>query len=270
MSFTIIGSSGFIGSALATRLESNGEAVYRPARGSAEIFHRPLGHVIYAAGVTADFRTRPFDTLRANTSLLADVLERAGFESLLYLSSARIYRHADSSREDAAIALKPTEPEDLYDLTKLTAEALCSASGRAGVRVVRLTNVVGEDFDSKNFLYDLVRTACDRGEIELRSSPQSSKDYVLLDDVLDMLPRLSCTGRHACYNLGSGRNVTHAGLLEAIAACTGARWRVAEGSLATVSSRPIDIARLQTEFSYSPRPVLEYLPRLIAAYRKHT
>ena len=268
MSYTVIGSSGFIGAALATRLHASGEDVYLPARGAPDLFSRPLGRVIYAAGVTADFRTRPFDTLRANTGLLADVLENGDFESLLYLSSARIYRHAESSREDAAIALKPADPEDLYDLTKLTAEALCKACGRGGVRVARLSNVVGSDFRSKSFLYELIRGACDLGEIVLRSSPQSTKDYVLLDDVLELLPRIASAGRHACYNLGSGRNTTHGEILEAVVAGTGARWRVADDA-PTVSSRPIDIDRLRAEFGYRPSPVLEYLPQLIAAYRKH-
>ena len=268
MSFTVIGASGFIGAALTAHLQASGESVYLPQRGAPEIFSRPLGHVIYAAGVTADFRTRPFDTLRANTGLLAELLERGDFDSLLYLSSARIYRHAESGREDVAVALKPADPEDLYDLTKLTAEALCNACGRSGVRVARLTNVVGSDFGSKNFLYALIRSACDRGEIVLRSSLQSVKDYVLLDDVLEQLPRIASAGREACYNLGSGCNITHAEILNILVACTGARWRVEEGA-PTVSSTRVDIDRLRAEFGYHPRPVLEHLPELIAAYRKH-
>jgi nucleoside-diphosphate-sugar epimerase len=267
--YTVVGASGFIGAALASRLQAEGQEVYRPARGTADLFTQPLGHVVYAAGVTADFRTRPFDTLRANTALLADMLERSDFDSLLYLSSARLYRHADSSHEDAAIHVRSFDSEDLYDLTKLTAEALCHASGRSGARVVRLTNVVGADFASTNFLGDILRSACDGGEISLRTALDSTKDYVMLDDVVDLLPQIALSGRHVCYNLGAGRNLTHADIVQTIAARTGARWRVADGA-PTAASQPIDIGRLRAEFGFEPRAVLDHLPALIDVYRKHT
>jgi nucleoside-diphosphate-sugar epimerase len=266
--FTVIGASGFIGGALAERLQAEGRQVERPARGTPEMFTRPLGHVIYAAGVTADFRSRPFDTLRANTTLLSELLERGEFDSLLYLSSARIYRHADSSREDAAIHVRSSDLEDLYDLTKLTAEALCHASGRRGARVVRLTNVVGPDFGSSNFLGEVIRSACVEGEITLRSALDSAKDYVMLDDVLEVLPRIAISGQYVCYNVGAGRNLTHADIVRTVAARTGARWRVAEGA-PTVASRPIDTRRLRTEFAFEPRMVVDHLPALIDDYRKH-
>lgn len=269
MKFTVIGAGGFIGGALAASLERKGDEVLRTKRGSTELFNRPLGHVLYAAGLTADFRTRPFETLRANTGLLAEVLEKGDFESLLYLSSARIYRHAESSHEDAAVCLRSGDPEDLYDLTKLTAEALCHASGRGNTRVVRLTNVVGNDFGSKNFLFELIRGACDTGQITLRSALNSAKDYVLLDDVVAMVPEVAISGRATCYNLGAGRNLAHSEVIGVIAAFTGARCSVVDDA-PTAWSPPIDISKLQAEFGYEPRPVLDYLPTLIDAYRNQT
>jgi nucleoside-diphosphate-sugar epimerase len=269
LNFTIIGASGFIGSALAARLQVLGQNVFAPQRGDAKMFASPLGHVIYAAGITADFRSRPFDTLRANTSLLAELLERANFESLLYLSSARIYRHAEHSREDAAICLRSKDPEDLYDLTKLTAEAICYSSNRKSVRIVRLTNVVGEDFRSQNFLVDVIRSACDVGCVELRSTLDSEKDYVLLRDVLNLLPEIAVKGYHSCYNFGSGHNLTHAELLAPILAETGARLRTCKDARRIVIPS-INIDRLSNEFSYQPSPVLPYIPQLIHEYRKST
>ena len=268
VNFTVIGASGFIGSALVQRLLTDGHEVLQPQRDTDELFNRPLGHVVYAAGVTADFRERPFDTLRANTGLLADVLDRAEFDSLLYLSSARVYRHGAHTREDAAIALQPHDPEDLYDLTKLAAEALCHASRRQPVRVVRLSNVVGADFGSKNFLTELIRSACDSGHIALRSALHSEKDYVLLADVIDLLPRIALGGRQRCYNVGAGRNHTHAEVVQAIVACTGARLSTLPEAAAVVSP-VLDITLLQREFSFAPRTVLDAIPRLVADYQQH-
>lgn len=267
MKFTVIGGSGFIGSALAKRLSAQGHAVTTPARGVAGLTDAPLGHVIYAAGVTADFRSRPFDTLRAHTTLLANFLEHAEFDSLLYLSSARVYRHAEHGREDAAIFIRSEDPEDLYDLTKLAGEALCHACGHADTRVVRLTNVVGADFRSQNFLFELIRMACDQGCVELRTAPGSAKDYVLLEDVLEMLPRIAVEGREACYNLGGGRNLQHAELLAPILAASGARLTVCDGGPLIVAPE-VDIGRLRREFGYAPAAVLPRIPELVHEYRK--
>jgi nucleoside-diphosphate-sugar epimerase len=266
--FTVIGASGFIGSSLTAKLRAEGNSVFAPGRGDPDIFTSSLGHVIYAAGITADFRSRPFDTLRANTNFVAQLLEQANFESLLYLSSARIYRHAEHSGEDAAIFLRSSDPEDLYDLTKLTGEALCHASGRNFVRVVRLTNVVGSDFRSQNFLFDLIRAACDTGEIKLRSRLESAKDYVLLQDVLEILPKVAIDGDRSCYNLGSGRNLTHAELLEPIVTNTGARLTI-EPNAPQIVTPQIDIDRICQEFGYQPSPVLPSIPELIHEYQKY-
>ena len=71
--FTVFGSSGYIGSHLVRHLIASGEEVATPMRG-APIGETHLGHVVYAIGLTADFRTRPFDTMAAHVTRLADIL----------------------------------------------------------------------------------------------------------------------------------------------------------------------------------------------------
>jgi len=79
MKFTVLGAGGFIGSHLLAHLRQAGHDCFAPARGDATLFAEELGHVIYCIGLTADFRSRPFDTVRAHVCLLADVLEKAPF-----------------------------------------------------------------------------------------------------------------------------------------------------------------------------------------------
>lgn len=254
--FTVLGASGYIGSRLVAHLQAQGHTVWAPARGDAEVFTRPLGHVMYCVGLTADFRTRPFDTADAHVSLLAEVLRRAQFDSLLYLSSTRVYMGAASTHEDAPLSVLPGDPSYLYNLTKLTGESLCHASGRAGVRVARLSNVVGPGMDaaSGNLVADLLRQA-QGGHIVLRSDPQSAKDYVHVDDLLDWLPRIALTGRAATYNVASGRQTTHAQWLAWLQARTGCTVEVhAQAPLQVFP--PINVQRLQGEWGVTTRAVL--------------
>ena len=62
---TILGSSGFVGSNLKNKLVSVGINTYTPHR-SEELSGKNLGHVIYCIGLTADFRTKPFETIEAH------------------------------------------------------------------------------------------------------------------------------------------------------------------------------------------------------------
>lgn len=255
--FTVLGASGYIGSRLVAYLRNQGHTVWAPARGDAEVFTRSLGHVIYCVGLTADFRMRPFDTVDAHVGLLAEVLRRAQFDSLLYLSSTRVYMGAAVTDEHAPLTVVPGDPSFLYNLSKLTGEALCHASSRTGVRVARLSNVVGPGMDtaSGNLLADLLHQAR-QGQVVLRSDPRSAKDYVHVADVLDWLPRIALQGRATVYNVASGRQTMHAQWLDWLQQRTGCSVQVQPG--APLQLFPlIIVSRLQSEWAVLPRPVFD-------------
>lgn len=259
MSWTVLGATGVIGRHLTAHLRAGGQTVYAPGRGEPGLYGRRLGHVIYAIGLTADFRTRPYDTVQAHVSLLAELLQRADFESLLYLSSTRVYAHAATGQEDTPLPMQTQDPSDLYNLSKLMGESLCLTGGRTGVRVARLSNVVGgEDRDSGNFLPSLVREARG-GRIVLQTAPDSVKDYIHIDDVAELLPRIATQGRERLYNVASGLQTRHVQWTAQLQAQTGCAVEVAPGA-PTVSFTPIDITRIRTEFAFTPRPLLSALP----------
>jgi nucleoside-diphosphate-sugar epimerase len=264
--FTILGAGGFIGSALAASLRAGGHDVFAPRRADPAIFADDLGHVIYCIGMTADFRSKPFETVDAHVGVLADVLRRGRFDSLLYLSSTRVYANAAIAREQACLRVDPADPSELYKLTKLTGESLCRSCGMPGVRVARLSNVVGADHDSQNFLSALIGEAL-AGRIELQSDPQSSKDYILLDDVVTLLAAIATGGKHWLYNVASGRAVRHAELVAALAALTGCDVAVRPGA-PRIDFPAIDTARISDEFHFSAGAVIDSLPGLVAQARR--
>ena len=142
MRYTILGGRGFIGTRLATHLRSLGHEVWVPERDDPAMFSAPLGRVFYCIGLTADFRQRLLDTVDAHVCLLNRVLRSGNFDSLLYLSSTRVYAGAGSTHEGANLVVSPLLPGDLYNLSKLMGESVCLASG-GPAKVVRLSNVYG-------------------------------------------------------------------------------------------------------------------------------
>ncbi|WP_119459804.1 SDR family oxidoreductase [Rhodospirillaceae bacterium SYSU D60014] len=262
MSFTVFGAGGFIGSHLVRHLQENGAECFAPERGDRSIFTQPLGHVIYCIGLTADFRKRPFDTIEAHVCLLKEVLRRARFDSFLYLSSTRVYRGLPSGDEEASIAVNPQDPDDLYNLSKLAGEALCFAAGRAGTRVVRMSNVYGSGMPEDNFLAAVMREAVGRGAVRLRTGRDAAKDYVDIADVVPVLTRIAEAGQERLYNLASGANISNGTLIDRLQQLTSCQLSVAPDAPAPVFP-PIRIDRVRREFDFAPGSLMEALDRLV-------
>jgi len=268
MNFTVLGATGFIGAHQVQALQEQGHAVFAPARGDAALFTQPLGHVLYCVGLTADFRERPYETVDAHVGLLRDVLARADFGSLLYLSSTRVYAGAGTAREESTLLVDPQAADSLYNLSKLLGESLCFATGRPVIRVVRLSNVVGDDPHSPNFLASIVRDAVHKGRVQLMTQPSSAKDYVTVADVVALLPRIAQVGKARLYNVASGQNTRHSQLLDQVKAATGCRVDIAPyAPLSTFA--PIAIDRIQREFDFNPSPIGEAVERLIARVKEN-
>ncbi len=263
--FTVLGARGLIGSRLAAALARDGHEVRTPLRDD-DLTNGSLGHVIYAIGLTSDFRTRTYDTITAHVCRLNEILRECRFESLLYLSSTRVYQGLTGTVDETTnLVVNPRRTDDLYNLSKLAGESLALASGQP-TRIARISNVYDPSDLSDNFLSSVIRAAVTTGVVSLETAADSSKDYVRLDDVVFALSRIAVAGRGRVYNVCSGANLSHAQLAERLAALVPCQVRYAAGATAatfpTISNR-----RLLAEFSFSPASLVEDLPALVAAYR---
>jgi nucleoside-diphosphate-sugar epimerase len=246
---TVLGAAGFIGSHLVEHLARTGLDHWAPARGEA-ITGRDLGHVIDCIGLTGDFRERPHDAAEAHVGRLIDLVRDCMFDSLLYLSSTRVYRYG-TGREDDPIGVRPEEADQLYDLTKLAGEAIVHALGDRG-RVARLSHVYGPG-QGPSFLASVL-DAAPTGRVHLQTSLDSTHDFVSVRDVTPLLVRIALEGTHRTYNVASGIDVTNAELVDALGC-------VAEVQAGAPVVRPpaVDISRVRDELGFAPARILEEL-----------
>ena len=262
---TILGASGFIGSQLARKLAADGTE-YRAIGRNEAIPDENLGDVIYCIGVTADFRTRPLDTVEAHVCALVELLRHHQFESLLYVSSTRVYADDDSSNEDKPLHVTPRNAPDLFNISKAMGESIVLNCGR-NARVARVSNVYGPDFHSDNFLPSIVRDAVSGEKLVLHTAAESAKDYISVDDVVNALIQIATRGREQIYNVASGVNVSHRELAEKLRALTGCEIEYVAN--APVARFPrIDIERMRSEFAFAPSSVLDDLPQLVESYKR--
>jgi nucleoside-diphosphate-sugar epimerase len=264
MRFTVFGATGFIGSSVTGHLRGLGCEVVTPARGEMLPAGEHLGHVVYAIGLTGDFRQRPFETVDAHVAELARRMQVASYDSWLYLSSTRVYgTSAVIASESDRISVMPG-PDGIYDISKLLGESLCLALGRPEVRVARLSNVYGEGQSRHTFLGSLLADVAAGRNIVIREDPDSSKDYIAIADVVSLIEKIVLHGRHQTYNLASGVGTSHRHVAEQLRRLTAASVVFQEGAPRRSFPR-MDVARITEEFGFTPRSLLDDLGGLAAA-----
>ena len=270
---TVLGAGGWIGAALVVELQCQGRIVKAIDRDGlpAWLSEQDLqttspGPVIYAIGLTADFRQRPHATAEAHVGLLSQVLQRPGVDQLLFLSSTRVYARSADTRETAPLPCLSGDPSDLYNLSKLLGEALVLRDPRPTMKVVRLSNVIGPRQPTTTFVGALFSDARASGIVTIRQPADTAKDYVDLADVVRLLPLIAEQSKHRIYNLGSGINTSHADV---------AAWLEQQGITVRFASReaaepglsfsPLSIERLAAEFELPVNCFQQYLSR---SYKK--
>lgn len=263
---TVIGGKGFIGRHLAARLLAEGWDCRIPGRQESYEGQEDMGHVFYCAGLTADYIRRSFDTVEAHVSLLNRILRTGRFESLVYLSSTRLYDSQPGAvaTEESSLSLDPANPRHLYDLSKALGEALCFATAQGRARVARLSCVYNDHTDEEGFLPGLLRKIIAERPtlLEIDSSPAFARDYIHLDDVLDALVMIAVRGRGFLYNVASGENIRNEALFAALAAASGCQI-VPLRHDAPPPPATISIQKIQDEFGWLPVPVLTKITSIV-------
>jgi nucleoside-diphosphate-sugar epimerase len=262
---TVLGARGFIGSRIVEKLAFEHMNYYAPHRGE-NLQDKDLGDVIYCIGLTADFRTKPFETVEAHVCRLHNLLTTTRFSSILYLSSTRLYGFQGSvAKENADFSVNPGNPSDLYNISKLMGEALLNASEQS-VRIARLANVFGGDLNSENFLSDVIKCAVQAKHVKLETTLESEKDYISIGDVVDLLIKIASGGKYKIYNVASGINTSNQKIMNKLAGLTGCVVEVAPHAK-TIKFPVIDNEIVRSEFGYRPSNMLDEMEKLVDLYQ---
>jgi len=253
MRFTVFGGQGFIGAAIARHLQKKGYKVYLPSRSdTSDNLKSELGHVIYCIGLTGDFRVRPFETVEAHICKLANLLKSSDFDSWLYLSSTRIYSGIDNiAKESARLPVFP-DSDGIYDISKLLGEALCLSLKNEKIRVARLSNVYGKGQSTNTFLGSIIDDVKKGEALIINESPDSKKDYISIEDVIDILFKIAMGGRDRLYNVASGVQIRHSDIAKVIEEVSHVPVSFKNGAEKRVFPN-IDISKIKQEFGFSPR-----------------
>lgn len=266
---TVLGATGFVGSHLIAQLIENSIDYYAPNRDEV-LEQKFLGDIIYCIGLTADAKYKPHETIIAHITKLQEIIKHSKFNSITYCSSARVYINNISTEESGFVNTNVHDMFELFNLTKLTAESLLKNTVK-NYKIVRLSNVFGNDFGSDNFITSIVKDALRDKKIVLRTTPSSSKDYISITDTVNMLLNIAMkTDSRGIYNIAYGRNITNKQILDKISEITGAHIEFANNA-SNIIFPEVNIERITKEFNFSPTSsIIDFLPEFIERFKANS
>jgi UDP-glucose 4-epimerase len=177
-------------------------------------------HLAGANEVTA--RTAPASSLAgaaSGTWRIADGAVASGVPRLVYVSTAHVYGASAGAGTVVTEELRP-EPRSAYSIARLASEHICferAAQAGAATSAVcfRVTNSVGAPRDPgvdrwSLVANDLCRQAVVEGDLRLQTNGRQWRDFVHVDDVLDVIIAALDPARlpGGLYNLASGSPMT--------------------------------------------------------------
>jgi nucleoside-diphosphate-sugar epimerase len=159
------------------------------------------------------------------------------------------------------LALDPTLPRNVYDLSKALGENLCLTRSDGRAAVARLSNVFDLHPLASGFLSELLARAAQERSIVLEVSPAGGRDYIHLDDAVAGLLAMDATTGSGIVNIASGDILTN-GELGRIFRSAG--WRLVFTGRGEPPLPPTcDITRLGL-LGVGPRDVRDVLRRMLS------
>jgi GDP-4-dehydro-6-deoxy-D-mannose reductase len=268
----VTGPGGFVGVHLRTELGRRflpfgGDVLDRDALRQAVRDGRPdaVVHLAAESSVAASWQDG-LGTFRVNVEGTVNVLEAVGAEApearVLFASTAEVYGNA---RRSPTPEDEPPRPVSPYGASKAAAELACAASG-LDVVVVRAVNQEGPGRDERfaigSWTRQLAGLESEGGGGLLVGDLSAERDLVDVRDASRayrlLLDRAVPAGT---YNVGSGRAVTMAEVLELLVGLANVPVRVerdeARVRLAEIPRLAVDATRLQAATGWEPEIPLD-------------
>lgn len=198
--------------------------------------------------------------LRGTLNLLNACL-KVGFEAFINTGSSSEYGPKKSAMKETDLL----EPNTNYGITKSAATMYCQSIGRKDhtpVVTLRLFSPFGY-FEEATRLIPTVITACLRGENPRLASGDAVRDFIFVEDVLDVYCKVVAKkiGAGEILNVGSGVQHSVADVVEKIIKITGAmvspEWGSEPGRIFDTNQWVADISKIKRTLDWEPRYSLE-------------
>jgi len=269
-SVLLLGGTGFIGSALAKRMEHEKRAVHILGRSNIEQLGKILpqcGTVIHLASATtpgssANHPELELDNLTLTLHLLELMKNQPETHLIFFSSGGTVYGNPDRLpvTEDAPIA-----PLSNHGAGKAAQEVFCNTFRACGhaVTILRPSNAYGLGQTMRGG-FGLVRTLLEHARagtaMEIWGDGENVRDFIYIDDVVEACMRFIALPQDSgTYNLGNGRGYSINQVRRIVEHVVGIKLKVSHLPARGIDVRAVvlDISRIEARLSWKPEINLE-------------
>ena len=260
--YTIFGHTGFLGQNIVGYLKKNNLNFFLPQK-NRFIFSKNLNNIIYCIGVDNVFDD-PLDSIEANLKILSKIITKNKFESLLFVSTTRLYLNSNKTSENDLININPNLKNYFFNSLKLAAENFCLSQKNKKVKVVRMSNLYGNHFSKQKYLLPtLLRNSVNKKIIDIYINKKSKKNYLNVDDAIDVIFKVINKGKYRLYNIASDKLYTLDFIAKNIQKITKCKIRYKNQKF-RYDEPKINIKIIKKEFNFRPKNDFgEYLNKIV-------
>jgi UDP-glucose 4-epimerase len=208
----VMGAHGFVGHAIASRLERDGVSVLRLGRGDVDLLISDASarlarllrveDVFVAVSALAPVRTA--EMLRDNmimATAMANAAASAPIAHLINISSDAVYADSTAPLTEASIKA----PDTMHGAMHLAREIMFRNTVRAPLAMMRPTLIYGAADPHDGYGPNRFRRLANAGQaIELFGAGEERRDHVLIDDVAEIAARLCYWRSSGAVNVATG------------------------------------------------------------------
>ena len=138
------------------------------------------------------------------------------------------------------------------------------------IKVVRVSNLFGNNFTKQIYLLPtLIRNSINDKKINILINKRSSKDYIHINEVFEVLFKIIKKGKYRLYNIASGKNIELSKISQKIKKITNCKINF-KNQNKLIKEPIIDIGRIKKEFNFKPKKdLIKSLDQLIINYKNY-
>ena len=267
--YTIFG-KGFVGTNISNFLLKKKYKVFLAPKNKYK-FNTNLYNIIYCIG-NDNWIKDPKGSYEANLGIIPEIIFNNKFHSFTLISSTRVYAQnvKRDTKEKSSILVNPNDINFFYNSLKLSAESLCLALPNKKNRFIRMSNLFGNYFTSQIYLLPtLIRDSLYKKKISIFINKNSSKDFLFVDEAINVLIKIIKKGKYRLYNVASGENIKLFKVSEKIKKITDCKI-IYKNQKRILKDPIINIKRIKKEFNFKPKKkLIPSLRELIVNYKKN-
>lgn len=263
----VMGAHGFVGNAIAGRLEQAGVPVLRLTRKDIDLLAPGAAENLAArfqpddsfVAVSALAPCRDARMLRDNVTMALAMVEattKAQLSYIVNISSDAVYADGPLPLTEAS----PTAPESLHGVMHLARELMFKTTVKAPLAILRPSLLYGAGDPHNGYGPNRFRRLAAKGEpIALFGEGEERRDHVLIDDVAEIAARVLYRRSTGILNVATGTVASFREIAETVVRLSGKpvviKGTPRSGPIPHNGYRPFDIAACHAAF-----PDFAYVP----------